>query len=69
MKYDFNRLKNDFMEITNLEEWDAVRKKYPEMKTSDMDHEMKQHMNKILGISAKKQGNSDIHYEIKKKQG
>ncbi|MGN1155548.1 MAG: hypothetical protein ACI4TK_05190 [Agathobacter sp.] len=71
MRYDFEVVKKEFMQVRNSEEWNEIREKYPEFRFDDMDHEMKMHMNKILSEMASKEqrDNPNIHYEVKKTNG
>lgn len=68
MKYNFDAVKSEFMKVKSGEEWNEIRKKYPEFMVSDMDHEMKMHFNGIIRTMASQEqiSNPDVHYEIKK---
>lgn len=68
MKLDFEEAKKAFLDVESMEEWEELKKKYPDMRFSDMDREMKQHMNKLLKRMATSEQlkNPQIHYEVKK---
>ena len=68
MKYDFSEVKREFMQIQDGIGWNAIREKYPYFRFSDMDHEMKSHMNELIKKTATQEqiDNPHIHYEIKK---
>lgn len=68
MKYDFEEVKKAFLMIKNGDDWNTIREKYPGFRFSDMDSEMKAHMNKIMRdiASPEQKNNPDIHYEINK---
>ena len=70
MKYDFNIVKQAFMNIQTFDEWERLKNEYPEMHFSDMDLDMKNHMNKILkGLATSEQLESpQVHFEVKKRK-
>lgn len=69
MKYDFNEVKQAFMKMETGKDWEALKTKYPGMHFSDMDMEMKMHMNAVLKRMAMPDQleSPQIHYEVKKK--
>lgn len=71
MKYNFDEVKKAFLKLKNGDDWNAIIKKYPRFRFSDMDDEMKDHMNKFMRemASPEQRENPNIHYELKKSTG
>lgn len=60
------KIKEEFMQVKTGEEWNLFAKKYPDIKFSEIDEEMRQHFEDLVrSITPKEQlENPHIHYEV-----
>lgn len=70
MKYDFEQVKKELLEVKNGDEWNLYRVKYPDVLLTEIDLEMKKHINWLIRQGATKEQleNPHIHYEVARKK-
>lgn len=68
-KDEYAVMKKEFLEIQTGEQWNEFKERYPGIKFSEIDMDMKKHMNRLIKSMASQEemDNPHIHYEIKKK--
>ena len=62
MQYDFKLIKEEFLKIT-ADEWNDFVKKYPHVKMSELDDDMKKHFNNMLKSTVNEPRDANIHYD------
>ena len=69
-KDEFETMKKELLEVRTGEEWNEFKERYPNVKFSEVDHEMKQHINSLIRSTATQEmlDNPSIHYEVRRKR-